>query len=80
MDTNKLPQDASVSSQRARILARLRLGPLTTIEARRDLDIMMPATRIFELRKFGHPIYTELVREETSPGRWHVVGKYVLLS
>lgn len=74
-----LPQDHSASSQRVRILARLRQGPLTTVEARRGLDVMHPAMRILELRRRGHAIYTEMTRQETAPGRWHVAGKYVLM-
>lgn len=75
-----LPQDASAESQRARLLNRLRKGPLTTIEARRELDVMMPAARIFELRhRHGYEIGTDMVLAETTPGRWHLVGQYALM-
>lgn len=78
--SKQLPQDASASSQRARILARLRLGPMTTTEARKELDVLMPAARIFELRGRGHQIFTEMVMVETKPDRWHTVGRYVLMT
>lgn len=75
----KLTQDASTASQRMRILARLRRGPMTTTQARRELDVMHPAMRVLELRRHGHSIYTEMTRQETAPGRWHTAGKYVLM-
>ena len=42
--------DLSAAAQRARLLDALRCSPITTIEARRDLDIVMPAARIHDLR------------------------------
>ncbi|WP_250865605.1 helix-turn-helix domain-containing protein [Caballeronia sp. INSB1] len=41
--------DNTAEGQRQRLLDALKKGPVTTIEARRDLDIMMPAARVFEL-------------------------------
>ena len=80
MNAQGLPQDASAPSQRARILARLRRGPLTTLEARRELDILMPAARVHELRhKHGIDIFTTMVAVETGPGRRHTVARYVLM-
>ena len=79
MDAGKLPQDASSATQRARILARLRMGPMTTTQARRELDVMHPAMRVLELRRRGFSIYTEMTLQETAPGRWHTAGKYVLM-
>ena len=74
-------QDNSASSQRARILAALRQGPVSTIYARRDLDIMMPAARIFELRhKGGFNIHTHWAHQSTDAGVLHRVARYVLLS
>ena len=43
-----------------RLLEKLRESNVTTIEARRDLDILMPAARVFELRAIGHDIATRL--------------------
>jgi hypothetical protein len=50
--------DNSAHSQRMRLLEKLRESNVTTIEARRDLDILMPAARVFELRAIGHDIAT----------------------
>ena len=66
-------------AQRQRLLARLRLGPLSTIEARRDLDIMMPAARVHELRhRDNENIQTLRRKEETDSGKKHNVAVYVL--
>lgn len=54
-------------------------GSVTTVDARRDLDIMMPAARIFELRAMGHRIDTVWVEQETECGRIHRVARYVLI-
>jgi hypothetical protein len=69
----------SAQAQRQRLLARLRLGALSTIEARRDLDIMMPASRVHELRhREGYDIQTLRHNEETDCGKKHNVAVYVL--
>lgn len=68
-------------SQCMRLLDYLCLhDSVTTIEARRDLDIMMPATRIFELREMGYRINTLWTQAVTESGRKHRIGRYVLLS
>lgn len=46
--------------QMFRLLAELRKRPLTTLQARRELDIMHPAARVQKLRERGHNIITEL--------------------
>lgn len=70
----------STEAQRARLLAALRRGPVTTIEARRDLDILMPAARVFELRhREGYDIALYWVQEETQAGRLHRVARYALM-
>ena len=50
---------------------------LTTIEARRELDIMMPAARVFELRAMGHDIATVWTQGVTECGRKHRIVRYV---
>ncbi|WP_197387616.1 helix-turn-helix domain-containing protein [Ralstonia pseudosolanacearum] len=71
----------STEAQRARLLAALRRGPVTTIEARRDLDILMPAARVFELRhREGYDIALHWVHEATQAGRLHRVARYALMS
>jgi hypothetical protein len=69
----------SAHAQRQRLLARLRIGPLSTIEARRELDILMPAARVHELRhREGWEIQTLRREEETESGKKHNVALYVL--
>lgn len=67
------------AAQRARILAWLQAGrSLTTLEARRELDVLHPAGRVEELRKSGELILTTWVREATDVGREHRVARYSL--
>lgn len=53
--------NTSANAQRTRLLARLQLGPVDTITARRELSILMPAARIKELRDCGHDIRRHLI-------------------
>lgn len=81
MDKNKADQqaspkktqvnDTSGSAQRARLLARLHLGPVDTITARSELNIMMPAARVKELREQGRPINTHRITITDEQGRTH---------
>ena len=70
--------DNSATAQRNRLLDALRVSPVTTIEARRNLDILMPAARVFELRDQGFDIATSWVWQETEQGKPHRVARYVL--
>lgn len=68
-----------VAVQRDRILEVLQAGhSLTTLEARRELDVLMPATRIFELREAGHPVEKVMVDAMTDAGVRHKVARYFL--
>lgn len=70
--------DNSASSQRARIVAYLQEHcTITTLEARRDLDVMHPAGRIDELRKEGYEIDTVWTNDTTEQGKQHRVARYV---
>jgi hypothetical protein len=71
----------STKSQCARLLAALMRGPVTTIEARRDLDILAPAPRVHTLRhQHGKNIVTTWIDELTSDGGvLHRVARYVLI-
>ncbi|NTV69877.1 MAG: hypothetical protein HGA71_07000 [Azonexaceae bacterium] len=72
--------DLSAEAQRKRLIDALRCGPITTIEARRNLDILMPAARVHELKhRHGFDIQTIRVRQETDCGKLHSVAKYVLV-
>ena len=65
------PSNTSSSAQRTRLLARLQLGPLDTITARRELSILMPAARIKELRDDGHDIHRHLISLTDEQGCSH---------
>jgi hypothetical protein len=72
--------DNSAAGQRARLLEALERGPVTTIEARHDLDIMMPAARVFELRHIEDKnIEMHWVSRPTATGNLHRVAMYVLM-
>jgi hypothetical protein len=68
----------SSSAQRARILAALRQGPVTTFDARKRLDVPHPAGRVMELRKAGHEIATFWINDLSEVGKKHRVARYVL--
>jgi hypothetical protein len=69
----------AAAAQRARLLMELRRnGFVTTIGARRDLDVLHPAMRILELRRAGHPIVTVWTREATACGKLHRVARYLM--
>lgn len=71
-DPKKLPlTDTSADAQRARLLARLQTGPVDTITARSELNIMMPAARVKELRVQGHSIKTQRITLTDDHGRPH---------
>ena len=61
-----------------RVLSALRLGPLSTFEARRHLDVPHPGGRVHELRNAGHEITTFRVPEPSDIGRPHTIALYVL--
>ena len=64
--------DTSADAQRARMLARMQqAGSVTTIAARSELNIMMPAARVKELRELGHPIKTHRITMTDDHGRTH---------
>ena len=74
----------SISAQNKRFLEALRnregLG-ITTIYAREELDIMMPAARIYELRhKEGYNIQMLPSNDVNAQGNKHTCSRYVLLS
>lgn len=70
----------SAAAQRVRLLTWLRKHrKITTIEARRDLDIMMPAARIRELKDRNYRIDRLWAVQPTEQGRLHRVAEYWLL-
>ena len=69
----------AADTQRQRLAAALhRLTTITTIEARRYLDILHPAGRAMELRAAGLDIVTLRQKQDTEAGVPHWVGLYVL--
>ena len=70
----------SISAQRARLLDFLsHQSSITTLDARKLLDVLHPAMRILELRSLGFRIDTVWVKQETECGKLHRVAKYVLV-
>ena len=71
----------SAPAQRFRLIEWLRKrGHIDTVEARRELDILSPASRIMELRKGDFKIETVWIDRETDAGKRHRIGRYVLVS
>ena len=72
--------DNSAAAQRAKALDLLRSGPKSTLQLRRDGDILAPAARIWELKhRFGFDILSHRVRQATDCGTLHSVALYVLM-
>ena len=71
--------DNSAAAQRARVLDAVRSGPKSTIQLRRDWDVLAPAARILELKRRGFDILTHWVHEATDCGKLHRVAQYVLM-
>lgn len=63
--------DTAAEAQRARLLERLQNAPIDTITARRELNLLMPAARVKELREAGHPIKTHRITAKDEQGRTH---------
>ena len=73
------PGDNSAAAQRARVLDAMRSGPKSTIQLRRDWDVLAPAARVLELKRRGFEILTQWVHDPTDCGKLHRVALYVLL-
>lgn len=72
-----LGNDNSASAQRSRLLAALIKGPVSTLKARREYDILHPAARVQELRNRGHLIDTVRIDDVTAEGNVHRVALYL---
>jgi hypothetical protein len=68
------------NSQRQRLLAWLLTGPITTLQARKELDIMHPAARVQELKAAGHKIETHRTTSDSGKAKHRRVAYYVLLA
>ena len=62
-----------------RALQLLRSGPKSTLQLRRDADILSPAARVLELKRRGFDILTQWVHQPTDCGKLHRVALYVLM-
>lgn len=68
-------------AQAQRLVSALRVGPISTIAATQELDIVHPPSTVRWLRNRGYTIKTEWTYRTTEPGRRpHRVGLYVLAS
>lgn len=70
----------STFAQEQRLLEALRVGPVSTVHARRLLDVLHPAGRVMTLRAQGFHILTQRTQEPTDCGKVHSVARYVLLN
>jgi len=68
----------TAEAQRSRILAWLLNNSLTTLEARRSLDVLHPAARVMELRQRGYQIQTVWTDDLSDAGERHRGARYVL--
>lgn len=78
MRDNNATRHNAGERQRRLLLAALRRGPVSSVDARERLNIYHPAARVLELRERGHRIVTTWSREADAWGRLHRVGRYVL--
>lgn len=76
--TSRHSHSNTADAERARLLDALHCHPVSTIDARRELDILHPAGRVLELRRAGVPILTFWVDEPTDCGKPHRVARYAL--
>lgn len=78
--TNYSADNTNANAQRQRLLAALIVGEVSTFYARDQLNILMPAARIKELRNQGHDISTFRITIDDGYGRTHNgVARYVLV-
>ena len=77
--SNAKTGENSTAAQRARVLRAVRSGPKSTIQLRRDWDVLAPAARVLELKRCGFEILTQWVHEATDCGKLHRVALYVLM-
>ncbi len=62
------------------MIEALRNGPISSIQAAQELDIVQPPSTIRRLRKRGFYILTHWTYQPTEPGRPpHRIAKYVLM-
>jgi hypothetical protein len=73
--------DTSQAAQNARLVQRMRQGPVDTFTIMRELNICRPGARICDLRNAGYAIHTQLITLEDEWGRKHPkIALYALLA
>ncbi|MFK5914051.1 MAG: helix-turn-helix domain-containing protein [Woeseiaceae bacterium] len=73
--------NTNLAAQRERLLSALLDAPVSTVQARHELNILAPAPRVYELRHDqGKNIVTNWIVSITPEGFKHRVAEYVLLS
>ena len=77
--STKHHSNVNTAAQRARLLDALKRRALTTLQARRELDVLHVAARIMELRRGGYSIETAWTRDVTSVEHLHRVARYELV-
>lgn len=75
----QLPGNTAVRQRQRLLFALSQHGSVTTVDARRFLDIVNPCARICELRRLGYSISTIPTACATECGVVHRVGRYVLM-
>ena len=69
----------ATNTQLGRLLTALRTGPLTTLEARRYLDVLAVSARMCDLQDAGHRIVAGWIKQCSDLGRSRRVKQYFLL-
>jgi hypothetical protein len=78
---NSQIQNTSLAAQNARLVERLKTGPIDTFTAMSELNICRPGARICDLRDMGYRIHTQRVKLTDAWGYTHQgVAIYTLLS
>ena len=68
-----------MKSQNARILAHMKVAPITPLEALKYAGTLRLSARIYELRDAGHRIESEIVAVQNSRGERKRVARYRLI-
>ena len=68
-----------MKSQNARILAHMKIAPITQLDALKYAGCLRLGARIYNLRDAGHDIRTEMVAVQNSMGERKRVARYRLI-
>lgn len=76
--TPPTPPPLPSGDQESAVVMRLQRGPLTPLEALRELGVYRLAAVVYRLRDAGWPVQTELLETECRGGRKARVARYHL--